>query len=100
MVITANPEFGKMLNQIKDLLQNEQLRDALRAARDKAEAVSLLLTTSAAKGHHFTVDGMSRLLADLTPADPMELSEGELLNVSGGLRAQGAHTGDVASCFG
>jgi len=86
-----------MLQHIKDLLQSAQLRKKISATASQAEAIKLLLIASAEKGYNVTSEGVSQMLAELIPAQPGDLSEQELLSVTG---AGGAHTTDVASCFG
>ena len=72
-----------MLAQIKDLLQNAQIRDKLRGASTHAEAVEVLTRASAARGYGLTAEGVARALDGLS-AGPRELTEEELLGVSGG----------------
>ncbi|MBH8561769.1 Nif11-like leader peptide family RiPP precursor [Nostoc sp. CENA67] len=73
-----------MLHQIKELLQNTQLQQQVKAATNQAEAIKLLAIASAEKGYNFTVEAISQILAELTFVDSYELSEEELLSVSGG----------------
>ncbi|MEH2115130.1 Nif11-like leader peptide family RiPP precursor [Nostoc sp.] len=90
-----------MLHQIKELLQNAQLQQQVKAAANQAEAVKVLAIASAEKGYNFTLEAISQMLAELTFVDSNELSEEELLSVSGGMMADSAaklcHT---ASCGG
>ena len=78
-----------MLHQIKELLQNAQLQQQVRAAANQAEAIKVLAIASAEKGYNFTVEAISQMLAELTSVTSDELSEEELLGVSGG--AAGTH---------
>ncbi|MGV0106497.1 Nif11-like leader peptide family RiPP precursor [Nostoc sp. DSM 114167] len=90
-----------MLHQIKELLQNAQLQQQVKAAANQAEAIRVIAIASAEKGYNFTVETISQMLAELTFVDSNELSEEELLSVSGGMMADSAaklcHT---ASCGG
>jgi predicted ribosomally synthesized peptide with nif11-like leader len=78
-----------MLHQIKELLQNAQLQEQVKAAANQAEAIKVLAIASAEKGYNFTVEAISQMLAELTSVASDELSEEELLGVSGG--AAGTH---------
>ncbi|MDZ8035463.1 MULTISPECIES: Nif11-like leader peptide family RiPP precursor [unclassified Nostoc] len=94
-------ENKPMLHQIKELLQNVQLQQQVKAAANQAEAIKVIAIASAEKGYNFTVETISQMLAELTFVDSNELSEEELLSVSGGMMADSAaklcHT---ASCGG
>jgi hypothetical protein len=72
-----------MLNNLKELLQNSQLQAKIKAATDKATAIELLFTAGAEKGYTFTIDSITQLLAEIN-ATSHELSEDDLLSVSGG----------------
>jgi predicted ribosomally synthesized peptide with nif11-like leader len=78
-----------MLHQIKELLQNAQLQEQVKAAANQAEAIKVLAIASAEKGYNFTVEAITEMLAELTSVTSDELSEEELLGVSGG--AAGTH---------
>ncbi|WP_445638211.1 Nif11-like leader peptide family natural product [Nostoc sp. DSM 114161] len=86
-----------MLQQIKELLQNAQLQQQVQAAANQAEAIKLLAIASAEKGYNFTVESLSQMLAQLTYVDSNELSEEELLSVSGGMMADTGH-GHMSCC--
>ncbi|WP_445638210.1 Nif11-like leader peptide family natural product [Nostoc sp. DSM 114161] len=86
-----------MLHQIKELLQNAQLQQQVQAASNQAEAIKLLAIASAEKGYNFTVESLSQMLAQLTYVDSNELSEEELLSVSGGMMADTGH-GHMSCC--
>ncbi|ACC83385.1 hypothetical protein [Nostoc punctiforme] len=73
-----------MLHQIKELLQNAQLQQQVKTAANQAEAIKVLAIASADKGYNFTVEAISQMLAELTSVASDELSEEELLSVSGG----------------
>ncbi|MBD2679303.1 MULTISPECIES: Nif11-like leader peptide family RiPP precursor [Nostoc] len=85
-----------MLQQLKELLQNAQLQQQVQAAANQAEAIKLLAIASAEKGYNFTVESLSQMLAELT-VDSNELSEEELLSVSGGMMADTGH-GHMSCC--
>ena len=85
-----------MLQRIKELLQNAQLREKMQATASHAEAVKLLLIASAEKGYNFTVESVSQVLAELTSMEPRALSEEELLSVSGGTHV---HMSCCNDCF-
>jgi hypothetical protein len=86
-----------MLQQIKELLQNAQLQQKLTAAANEAEAIKLLAIAGAEKGYKFTVEGLSQVLTELTSMEFGELSEEELLSVSGGMMADTGH-GHMSCC--
>ncbi|MBH8561770.1 Nif11-like leader peptide family natural product precursor [Nostoc sp. CENA67] len=73
-----------MLHQIKELLQNAQLQQQVKAATNQAEAIKVLAIASAEKGYNFTLEAISQMLTDLLCVESDELSEEELLGVSGG----------------
>ncbi|MFN6563869.1 MAG: Nif11-like leader peptide family RiPP precursor [Nostoc sp. ChiSLP01] len=85
-----------MLHQIKELLQNAQLQQQVQAAANQAEAIKLLAIAGAEKGYNFTVESLSQMLAQLS-ADSYELSEEELLSVSGGMMPDTGH-GHMSCC--
>ncbi|MDZ8237171.1 MAG: Nif11-like leader peptide family natural product precursor [Nostoc sp. ChiQUE01a] len=90
-----------MLHQIKELLQNVQLQQKLTAAANEAEAIKLLAIAGAEKGYKFTVEGLSQVLTELTSVEFGELSEEELLGVSGGLINTGhGHASCCTDCPG
>jgi predicted ribosomally synthesized peptide with nif11-like leader len=73
-----------MLSIIKELLQNAQLQQQIKTAANQAEVIKLLILAGAEKGYNFTVEGVSQAFAELTSLQSNELSEEELLGVSGG----------------
>ncbi|MBD2247513.1 Nif11-like leader peptide family natural product precursor [Nostoc sp. FACHB-888] len=79
-----------MLHQIKELLQNTQLQQQIKAATNQSEAIKVLAIASTEKGYNFTVEAISQMLVELTFVDSNELSEEELLSVSGGMMADSA----------
>ncbi len=76
-----------MLNQIKALLQDRQLRQKIKAAKTLDEAIKLIMTADAEKGHNFTTEDVTQMLSKLAPGSGNELiklSESDLLAVAGG----------------
>ncbi|MEO1006620.1 MAG: Nif11-like leader peptide family natural product precursor [Cyanobacteria bacterium J06638_38] len=72
-----------MLNQIKALLKDFQLRQQIKQATTMAETISLIKSVGSKKGYQFSSDSLSQLLQDqLEP-----LSEADLLLVAGGILA-------------
>ena len=71
-----------MLNQIKALLSDTQLRQQLKEVTSMAEAIALIKTAGITKGYQFSSDGISQLFQH--QLEPLELGEAELLMVSGG----------------
>jgi predicted ribosomally synthesized peptide with nif11-like leader len=72
-----------MLHNLKELLQNVQLQQQIKGAVNQAEVVRLLIAAGAEKGYNFTVESVNQLLAEVNISSN-ELSEEELLGVSGG----------------
>jgi predicted ribosomally synthesized peptide with nif11-like leader len=72
-----------MLHNLKELLQNVQLQQQIKGAVNQAEVVRLLIAAGAEKGYNFTVESVNQLLAEVNIGSN-ELSEEELLGVSGG----------------
>jgi predicted ribosomally synthesized peptide with nif11-like leader len=72
-----------MLQTLKELLQNAQLQQQLKTAVNQAEVIRLLIAAGAEKGYNFTMESVSQLLSELNSSSN-ELSEEELLGVSGG----------------
>ena len=76
-----------MLNQIKALLQDGQLRQKIKAAKTLDEAIKLIITEDAEKGDNFTTEDVTQMLTKLEPGTGnklIELSESDLLGVAGG----------------
>jgi hypothetical protein len=76
-----------MLQQIKNLLRDPSVKGKLQAAASRTEAIKLLLAAGADKGYQFTADTVAGFLAALQSGPSRELSEQELLGVSGGRMA-------------
>ena len=83
-----------MLNQIKALLQDGQLRQKIKEAKTLDEAVKLITTADAEKGGNFTTEDVTQMLTklasgsgneliELSEQDLLELSEQDLLAVAG-----------------
>ena len=69
-----------MLNQIKALLGDAQLRQQIKNAGTMTEAISIIKSFGTTKGYQFSSDSISQLLQNqLKP-----LSEEDLLAVAGG----------------
>ncbi|MEO1006617.1 MAG: Nif11-like leader peptide family natural product precursor [Cyanobacteria bacterium J06638_38] len=69
-----------MLNQIKALLTDAQLRQQIKKAATMTEAIALIKNAGIKKGYQFSSDSLSQLLqSQLQP-----LSEIDLLSVAGG----------------
>ena len=79
-----------MLRELKELLSIASVRDAMARTASRADAIGLLISAAAQKGHRFTVEGVSQALSTLNPVRTRELSEQELVLVSGGLMASSA----------
>jgi hypothetical protein len=73
-----------VLHQIKTLLRNGELRGKVRGAASRADAIDLLVSAGAAEGYNFRAEDVAQVFTDLGPARPRELTEDELLGVSGG----------------
>jgi hypothetical protein len=80
-----------MLRQIKNLLQDPSVKDKLQAAASRAEAIKLLVAAGADKGYQLTAETVAGFLAALQSGPSRELSEQELLGVSGGRMADTGH---------
>ncbi len=83
-----------MLNQIKALLQDGQLRQKIKEAKTLDEAIKLIVTADAEKGDNFTTEDLTQMLTKLSPGSRNEwkkLSESDLLAVAGGI-VKGAPT--------
>ncbi|MFN6514133.1 MAG: Nif11-like leader peptide family natural product precursor [Nostoc sp. CreGUA01] len=87
-----------MLNQIKELLQNAKLQQQLKAAANQAEAIKVLAIASAEKGYNFTTEAISQMLTELISVESDELSEEELLGVSGGAAGSHVHMSCCNDC--
>ena len=72
-----------MLNQIKALLSDAKLQQQIKQAADLAEAVKLIVSAGTAKGYTFSKEAVSQLVATLMPMESNELSEEDLLAISG-----------------
>jgi hypothetical protein len=73
-----------MLNNIKKLLQNKQLQEKIKAAKNQAVVIELLLIAGAEKGYTFNTNEITQLLIELNITSH-ELSEDDLLGVIGGV---------------
>lgn len=73
-----------MLNHLKTLLSDGPLQQQVKQVTNLAEAIKLIVAAGAAKGYNFSKEGVAQMLTTLTPMEANELSEEELLAVSGG----------------
>ena len=76
-----------MLNQIKALLKDRQLRQKIKEAKTLGEVIKLITTADAEKGNNFTTEDVTQVLTKLAPDSDnelIELSESDLLAVAGG----------------
>jgi hypothetical protein len=73
-----------MLNHLKTLLSDGHLQQQVKHATNLTEAIKLIVTVGAARGYNFSKEGVVQMLTTLTPMKENELSEEELLAVSGG----------------
>jgi hypothetical protein len=69
-----------MLNQLKALLGNGQLRQKLKAAASLEEAIALIKTAGVDQGHQAFSEGLSKLVK--TGFEP--LNEEDLFTIAGG----------------
>ncbi|MBD2694682.1 Nif11-like leader peptide family natural product precursor [Anabaena catenula] len=81
-----------MLSQIKELLTNAQLQEKIKGATTLAETMQMIAAAGAEKGYKITTETISHILAELTAVESYELSEEELLSVSG---ARSGHTSRI-----
>ena len=80
-----------MLSQIKEVLANAQLQQKIEEATNLAESIKLIIAAGAEKGYNFTTEAISQMLTDINSVESYELSEEELLSVSGAMMS-GNHT--------
>ncbi|MFN6565697.1 Nif11-like leader peptide family natural product precursor [Dendronalium sp. ChiSLP03b] len=85
-----------MITNIKELLQNTQLQQQVKAAANLADVIKLITTAGVQKGHSFTQESIAQVVGGLI-LEERELSEADLLAVAGGLRASSI-TGSILSC--
>ncbi|MDJ0691516.1 MAG: Nif11-like leader peptide family RiPP precursor [Xenococcaceae cyanobacterium MO_188.B32] len=79
-----------MLDKIKAVLKDEQLRQKIQEAKTPDDVIKLLTTAGAQKGYNFKAEDVSKLVTGLALQTIPELSEEDLLNRAGGeLRARG-----------
>ena len=89
-----------MLNQIKALLQNAQLRQKIKAAKTLDEAIKLIAIADAEKGNNFTTEDVTQMLTWLAPGSGNEwqkLSDSDLRTVAGGFKPE-SNTTPIAGC--
>ncbi|OUL21138.1 Nif11-like leader peptide family natural product precursor [Nostoc sp. RF31YmG] len=73
-----------MIQNIKELLQNTQLQQQIKEAANLAEAIKLITTAGAQKGHAFSQESVAQVVGGLM-LESHELTESDLLMVAGGL---------------
>ncbi len=88
-----------MLNQIKALLQDGQLRQKIKAAKTLDEAIKLIMTTAAEKGNNFRTEDVTQMLSKLAPGSENELSESDLLAIAGVIAATAPAPTNYSVCF-
>ncbi len=89
-----------MLNQIKALLQDGQLRQKIKETKTLDEAIKLIATTTAEKGNNFGIKDVTQMLTKLVSGgenELIELSESDLLAVAGGIDRK--YPTGVSNCF-
>lgn len=74
-----------MIYNIEQLLQNTQLKQQVKESSNLVEAIKIIVNAGLQKGYSFTQENVAQLVSELT-LDERELSESELLAVTGGLR--------------
>jgi hypothetical protein len=87
-----------MFEQIKDLLQDVQLRQKIKEAKTQDEGIKLLTTAGAEKGGNFTISQVTQMLTQFVLQQKDELSEEDLLAVGGGAMALTTGTKSWCSC--
>jgi predicted ribosomally synthesized peptide with nif11-like leader len=73
-----------MIQNIKEMLQNAQLQQQVKAATNLVEAIKLIVSAGAEKGYSFSQESVAQAIDSLM-SDERELSEEDLLAVAGGL---------------
>ena len=82
-----------MLQQIKDLVRETHVQEALRSAGTRAEATRVLIDAGARKGCHFVAREVAQVLDAVMGTGPQELSHEEATLVAGALRNTGGGGG-------
>ncbi len=72
-----------MLNQIKALLQDRQLRQKIKQAKTLDEVIKLIAIADAEREHKFTTEDVTQTLTGLATKQWQKLSELDLLAVAG-----------------
>jgi predicted ribosomally synthesized peptide with nif11-like leader len=75
-----------MIQNIKQLMQNPQLQQQLKQARNLAEAIQLIANAGKQEGYSFTQESVARAVDGLMLKE-QELSEQDLLAVAGGAKS-------------
>ncbi len=71
-----------MIENIKELLQNTQVQQQVRAADNLAEAIKVITTAGAQKGYLLTQQRIAQVVSELM-LEKQELLETDLLKVAG-----------------
>jgi hypothetical protein len=74
-----------MIYNIKHVLQNTQLKQQVKESTNLVEAIKLIENAGVQKGYFFTQENVAQVVSELL-LEEQELSEPELLAVTGGLR--------------
>lgn len=74
-----------MIQHIKHLLENNQLKQQVKESKNLVEAIKLITNAGVQKGYSFTQDSVAEIVSRLMLTE-QELTEEDLLAVSGGLR--------------
>ncbi len=72
-----------MIENIKELLQNTQLQQQLKAASNLVEAIKLIATAGAEKGYSFSQESIAQVVSGLM-LEEHTLTESDLIAVAGG----------------
>ncbi len=73
-----------MLNQIKALLQDAQLRQKIQEAKTQDDFIEMLTTASAQKGYNFKAEDVTKLLTYVALQTIPELNEKDLQEAARG----------------
>jgi non-ribosomal peptide synthetase component E (peptide arylation enzyme) len=85
-----------MLPVMQELLSNPHVRQQIQEATDVEQTIQVIVTAGAEKGYTVTSAAVSQVLAELSSTEDEELSEAELLLVSGG---ESPHTKMCPHCY-
>jgi hypothetical protein len=74
-----------MIQHIKHLLENHQLKQQVKESTNLVESIKMITNASVQEGYFVTHDSVAEIVTGLMLTE-QELTEEELLAVSGGLR--------------